>query len=209
MSQPPKTGALAPVKAFEQDFGWRNTPKINFAPQRKPLPISPLDAALIATLLIVALLAYWMYDGLLQNARQDVETRTREVETVQQAISAKESQTRQAADRVATKTAENQRIQEQDAVVNEVYDQFTGKRPQWHAALQQLLLAESEGFQLVSVEAQGSPAQFRIQANSEDSQAEAAFITRLRATDVLELSGFKALDGDQRTGNYSGTVSLK
>lgn len=205
----PSDGATAP-----QEFGWRSTPKINFAPERRSIPFSPVIALLAVVLLIGALGALTVY-GWLQDAEAESLAASGRLEAVQRAL----AQERAATDDVAVKTGaideEIKQVERQSAGVIEVYNRLTQKRPNWTVAAQALLRADSETFRIYSLEANPPstvdvPAQINLSATAAGTDTIGAFLNHMAGVDdFLELASWNtALTSSNRTV-LEAVVNLK
>ena len=136
--------------AVPQELGWRNTPRINFAPERRLFPFSPVIAILVAVLIIEALVALTFF-GRLQDARADALAANDTLESVQRALRQEQAATDDVTEKIADISEEIDQIEQQSAGAFEIYNRLTQKRPEWAAALQALLQASSTVFRIYSL----------------------------------------------------------
>ena len=152
MTDGPQTGAATADEVISQEFGWRNTPRINFAPERRLIPFSPVFAILVAVLAIEALVALTFF-GRLQDARAEALAVNGTLENVQRALQQERAATDDVTDRVADIDGEIAQVEQQSAGAIEIYNRLTQRRPEWAAALQALLRANSPEFRIFSLAA--------------------------------------------------------
>lgn len=176
-----------------QELGWRNTPKINFAPERRIFPFSPVIAILVAVLIIEALVALTFF-GRLQDARADALSANDTLESVQRALRQERAATDDVTDKIEDISEEIARTEQQSAGAFEIYNRLTQRRPEWAAALQALLRANSPDFRIFSLAANppakvGSPAQINLTATASGAHTVSIFLDYMEELqDFLELA---------------------
>ena len=178
-----------------QEFGWRNTPKINFAPERRIFPFSPVIAILVVVLLIEVFGALTVY-GRLQDAQAEALAANERFESVQRALQQERAATDDVVVQIRHIDEEIKRIEQQSADAIEIYNRLTQKRPEWAAALQALLQANSIDFRIYSLAANppamvGSPAQINLSATATGAHTVGIFLDYMDTVDeLLELASW-------------------
>ena len=196
------------------ELGWRNTPKINFAPERRILPFSPVIAILVAVLIIEVLVALSFY-GRLQDARDEALSASDTLESVQRAVQQERAATEDVTDRVKDISEEIARIEQQSAGAFEVYNRLTQRRPEWAAALQALLRANSPDFRIFSLAASpparvGSPAQINLTATASGAHTVSIFLDYMdELQDFLELASWNTSQTSDNRTLLEAVVNLK
>ena len=200
--------------AVLQELGWRNTPRINFAPERRIFPFSPVIAMLVAVLIIEALVALTFF-GRLQDARADALSANDTLESVQRAVRQERAATDDVTDRVEGISEEIARIEQQSAGAFEVYNRLTQRRPEWAAALQALLRANSPDFRIFSLAASpparvGSPAQINLTATASGAHTVSIFLDYMdELQDFLELASWNTSQTSDDRTLFEAVVNLK
>lgn len=183
----------SPADPALQELGWRNTPKINFAPERRIFPFSPAIALLVAILLIEAFGALTVF-GRLQDAQAEAVAANDRLDNVQRALRQERAATDDVTQKIADIDEEIKRIELQSAGAIEIYNRLTQKRPEWAAALQALLQANSPDFRIFSLAAKppaivGSPAQINLTATASGAHTVGIFLDYMEdLSDFLELA---------------------
>ena len=197
-----------------QEFGWRNTPRINFAPERRLFPFSPVIAILVVVLLIEVFGALTVY-GRLQDARAESLAANDRLETVQRTLTQERAATDDVTDKIADIDEEIRQIEQQSAAAVEIYNRLTQRRPEWAAALQALLQADNVDFRIYSLGAKppamvGSPAQINLTATASGAHTVGIFLDYMEGVDdFLELASWnKSLSSEGRT-LLEAVVNLK
>ena len=200
--------------AVLQELGWRNTPKINFAPERRIFPFSPVIALLVAVLIIEVLVALTFF-GRLQDARAEALSASDTLESVQRAVRQERAATEDVTDRVEDISEEIARIEQQSAGAFEVYNRLTQRRPEWAAALQALLRANSPDFRIFSLAASpparvGSPAQINLTATASGAHTVSIFLDYMdELQDFLELASWNTSQTSDNRTLLEAVVNLK
>ena len=200
--------------AVLQELGWRNTPKINFAPERRIFPFSPVIALLVAVLIIEVLVALTFF-GRLQDARADALSANDTLESVQRAVRQERAATEDVTDRVEDISEEIARIEQQSAGAFEIYNRLTQRRPEWAAALQALLRANSPDFRIFSLAASppakvGSPAQINLTATASGAHTVSIFLDYMdELQDFLELASWNTSQTSDNRTLLEAVVNLK
>ena len=200
--------------AVLQELGWRNTPKINFAPERRIFPFSPVIALLVAVLIIEVLVALTFF-GRLQDARADALSASDTLESVQRAVRQERAATEDVTDRVEDISEEIARIEQQSAGAFEIYNRLTQRRPEWAAALQALLRANSPDFRIFSLAASppakvGSPAQINLTATASGAHTVSIFLDYMdELQDFLELASWNTSQTSDNRTLLEAVVNLK
>lgn len=197
-----------------QELGWRNTPRINFAPERRIFPFSPVIALLVVILLIEVLVALTFY-GRLQDAQAEALAANDRLDTVQRALQQERATTDDVIAQIADIDEEIKQIEQQSAGAIEIYNRLTQRRPEWAAGLQALLQAGSPDFQIYSLAANppdtvGSPAQIALSATATGAHTVGIFLDYMEGVDdLLELDSWNtSLDSEGKT-LLEGVVNLK
>ena len=197
-----------------QELGWRNTPKINFAPERRIFPFSPVIAILVAVLIIEALVALTFF-GRLQDARADALSANDTLESVQRALRQERAATDDVTDKIEDISEEIARIEQQSAGAFEIYNRLTQRRPEWAAALQALLRANSPDFRIFSLAANppamvGSPAQINLTATASGAHTVSIFLDYMEELqDFLELANLSTSQTSDDRTLLEAVVNLK
>ena len=197
-----------------QELGWRNTPKINFAPERRIFPFSPVIAILVAVLIIEALVALTFF-GRLQDARADALSANDTLESVQRALRQERAATDDVTERIEDISEEIARVEQQSAGAFEVYNRLTQRRPEWAAALQALLRANSPDFRIFSLAATppakvGSPAQINLTATASGAHTVSIFLDYMEELqDFLELASWNTSQTSDNRTLLEAVVNLK
>ena len=197
-----------------QELGWRNTPKINFAPERRLFPFSPVIALLIVVLLIEAFGALTVF-GLLQDARSESLAANDRLETVQRALSQEQAATNDVTEKIADVGEEIRQVEQQSADAIEIYNRLTQKRPEWAAALQALLQASGPDFLIYSLAANppttvGSPAQINLTASASGAHRVGIFLDYMEdVDDFLELDSWNTSQTSEGRTLLEAVVNLK
>ncbi len=200
--------------AVSQELGWRNTPRINFAPERRLFPFSPVIAILVAALIIEALVALTFF-GRLQDARADALAANDTLESVQRALRQEQAATDDVMDKIADISEEIDRIEQQSAGAFEIYNRLTQRRPEWAAALQALLRANSPDFRIFSLAASppamvGSPAQINLTATASGTHTVSIFLDYMdELQDFLELASWNTSQTSDNRTLLEAVVNLK
>ena len=200
--------------AVPQELGWRNTPRINFAPERRLLPFSPVIAVLVAVLIIEALVALTFF-GRLQDARADALAANDTLESVQRALRQEQAATDDVTGKIADISEEIDRIEQQSAGAFEIYNRLTQRRPEWAAALQALLRANSPDFRIFSLAASppamvGSPAQINLTATASGTHTVSIFLDYMdELQDFLELASWNTSQTSDNRTLLEAVVNLK
>ena len=197
-----------------QEFVWRNTPRINFAPERRIFPFSPVIALLVVILLIEALGALTVY-GRLQDAQAEALAATDRLENVQRALDQERAATDDVAVKIEEINEEIKQVEQQSADVIEVYNRLTQKRPEWAAAIQALLQADSNDFRLYNLMATppatvGMPAHINLSATAAAAAAIGGFLDYMAAVDdFLDLASWNTTLSSADTTRLEAVVNLK
>ena len=214
MRDGPQTPVQSGGDPILQEFSWRNTPRINFAPERRLFPFSPVIAILAVILVIVALVALTAY-GRLQDAQAEALAANERLESVQRALQQERAATDDVVVQIRHIDEEIKRIEQQSADAIEIYNRLTQRRPEWAAALQALLQANSIDFRIYSLAANppamvGSPAQINLSATATGAHTVGIFLDYMEGVDdFLELASWnKSLSSEGRT-LLKAVVNLK
>lgn len=199
-----------------EEFGWRNTPKINLVLERRTIPFSPVTALLLVVLLIVAAGAWNVYARvqdreaeaadaavLLEQARQRQRDALQELERARAEAEEVEAEVR-AVD------AQIEEIEKQDAGVIEVYTQLTRKRPEWAVTVQALLQTDSSEFHIERLSAR-LPDKIVLEATAADSVAiHRDFLTYMNSvSDFLERGDISVEQSEDGSVTFEAVVGLK
>ena len=197
-----------------QEFGWRNTPKINFAPERRLFPFSTVTALLVVILFIEALVVLTFY-GRLQDAQAEALAANDWLDTVQRALQQERAATDDVTEKIADIGEEIKQVEQQSAGAIEIYNRLTQRRPEWAAALQALLQANSPDFRIYSLGANppamvGSPAQINLSATASGAHTVGIFLDYMEdVDDFLDLASWNtSLTSEDRT-LLEAVVNLK
>ena len=178
-----------------QEFGWRNTPRINFAPERRIFPFSPVIALLVVILLVEVLIALTFY-GRLQDARAEALTANDRLVSVERALQQERAATADVAAKIEDIEEEIKQTEQQSADAIEIYNRLTQRRPEWAAALQALLQADNIDFRIYSLAANppavvGSSAQINLSATATGAHTVGIFLDYMETVDeLLELASW-------------------
>ena len=213
-----KDGSQANMRTSDaavlQELGWRNTPKINFAPERRIFPFSPVIAILAVVLIIEALVALTFF-GRLQDARAEALAANDTLASVQRALKQEQAATDDVTDKIADISEEIDRIEQQSAGAFEIYNRLTQRRPEWAAALQALLRANSPDFRIFSLAANppamvGSPAQINLTATASGAHTVSIFLDYMEELqDFLELASWNTSQTSDNRTLLEAVVNLK
>lgn len=213
-----KDGSQANMRTSDaavlQELGWRNTPKINFAPERHIFPFSPVIAILAVVLIIEALVALTFF-GRLQDARAEALAANDTLASVQRALKQEQAATDDVTDKIADISEEIDRIEQQSAGAFEIYNRLTQRRPEWAAALQALLRANSPDFRIFSLAANppamvGSPAQINLTATASGAHTVSIFLDYMEELqDFLELASWNTSQTSDNRTLLEAVVNLK
>lgn len=197
-----------------EEFGWRNTPRINFAPERRLFPFSPI-IALLVVILIIELFGALTFYGRLQDARAEALAANDTLETVQRALRQERAATDDVTDKVGDIEEEIQQIEQQSAGAIEIYNRLTQRRPEWAAALQALLRANSPDFRIISLAANppaivGEPAQINLTATASGSHTVGIFLDYMEGLeDFLDLASWNISQSSDNRTLFEAVVNLK
>jgi len=200
--------------AVVQELGWRNTPKINFAPERRIFPFSPVIALLVAVLIIEVLVALTFF-GQLQDARAEALSANDTLESVQRTLRQERAATDDVTDKIEDISEEIARIEQQSAGAFEVYNRLTHRRPEWAAALQALLRANSRDFRIFSLAASppvkvGSSAQIKLTATASGAHTVSIFLDYMEELqDFLDLASWNTSQTSDNRTLLEAVVNLK
>ena len=200
--------------AILPELGWRNTPKINFAPERRIFPFSPVIALLVAVLLIEAFGALTFY-GRLQDARAEALAANDRLDTVQRALQQERAATEDVIDKIGDIGGEIGQIEQQSAGAIEIYNRLTQRRPEWAAALQALLRANSPDFRIFSLAANppalaGSPAQISLTATASGAHTVGIFLDYMEGLeDFLGLASWNISQTSDNRTIFEAVVNIK
>ena len=197
-----------------QEFGWRNTPRINFAPERRLFPFSPL-IALFAVILVIEILAALTFYGRLQDAQTEALTATDRLVSVERALQQERAATDDVAAKIQDIEEEIKQTEQQSAGAIEIYNRLTQRRPEWAAALQALLQADNIDFRIYSLAANspamvGSPAQINLSASASGAHTVGIFLDYMETVDdFLELASWNTSLTSEDRIVFEALVSLK
>ena len=214
MTGEPQAHTQSPAEPALQELGWRNTPKINFAPERRIFPFSPVIALLVAILLIEAFGALTVY-GRLQDAQAEALAANDRLNTVQRALQQERAATDDVTEKIADVGEEIKRIEQQSADAIEIYNRLTQKRPEWAAALQALLQANSLDFRIYSLAANSpamveSPAQINLSATASGAHTVGIFLDYMEdVDDFLDLASWNTSLTSEDRILFEAVVNLK
>ncbi len=200
--------------AVPQELGWRNTPRINFAPERRLFPFSPVIAILVAVLIIEALVALTFF-GRLQEARADALAANDTLESVQRALRQEQAATDDVTDKIADISEEIDRVEQQSAGAFEIYNRLTQRRPEWAAALQALLQASSTDFRIYSLAANppakaDSVARITLSATATGADTVGGFLDYMAGmSDFLDLASWNTTLTSTEKTLFEAVVDLK
>ena len=214
MTDVPRANVAQADDVIPQEFGWRNTPRINFAPERRLFPFSPLIAVLVIVLIIEALVALTFF-GRLQDARSEALAANDTLENVQRALQQERAATDDVTEKIADIGEEIRQIERESAGAIEIYNRLTQKRPEWAAALQALLRANSPEFRIFSLAANppalvGSPAQINLTATATGSHTVGIFLDYMEGLEeFLELASWNISQTSDNRTLFEAVVNLK
>ena len=197
-----------------EKFGWRNTPRINFAPERRLFPFSPIIALLVVVLIIEIFGALTFYVRL-QDARAEALAANDTLATVQRALTQERAATDDVTDKLGDIEEEIKQIEQQSAGAIEIYNRLTQKRPEWAAALQALLRANSPDFRIFSLAASppalvGSPAQINLSATASGSHTVGIFLDYMEGLEeFLDLASWNISKTTDNRTLFEAVVNLK
>ena len=197
-----------------QEFGWRNTPRINFAPERRLFPFSPL-IALFAVILVIEILAALTFYGRLQDAQTEALTANDRLVSVERALQQERAATDDVAAKIQDIEEEIKQTEQQSAGAIEIYNRLTQKRPEWAAALQALLRANSSEFRIYTLAANppdvvDSPAQINLTATATGAHTVGIFLDYMEGLeDFLDLASWNASPSSDNRTLFKAVVNLK
>ncbi len=197
-----------------QEFGWRNTPRINFAPERRRIRFS-LWVAILALILFVEALGALTVFARLQAAQAEALNANDRLDTVQRALNQERAATDDVEAKIKSVGEEIMQIEQQSAGVIEVYNRLTQQRPEWAAALQALMQADSAEFWIYRLDANppdkaGSPAQIGISATANGADTIGDFLSYMEdKRDFLDLASWNTALTSADTTMFEAVVDLK
>ena len=214
MNEEPRNAMVPVSDPALQEFGWRNTPRINFAPERRIIPTSPL-VALILILLLIEVVSVPVVYGRLRSAQDEALAAKDRLENVERALRQEVAATDEVRARIGEIDEEINQVVQQSAGAFEVYNRVTQNRPDWAASLQALLQADSEDFRINRLEANStgsvdSPSQINLSATAAGANTIGGFLDYMGAVDdFLDLASWNtALTSSSRT-TLDAVVNLK
>ena len=214
MTDDPRANEAQAAAVIPQEFGWRNTPRINFAPERRLFPFSPLVAVLVVVLVIEALVALTFF-GRLQDARAEALAANDTLENVQRALQQERAATDDVTAKIADINEEISQVAQQSAGAIEIYNRLTQKRPEWAAALQALLRANSPDFRIFSLAANppalvGSPPQINLTATASGAHTVGIFLDYMEGLEeFLDLASWNTSQTAENRTLFEAVVNLK
>lgn len=214
MTDDPRANEAQAADVIPQEFGWRNTPRINFAPERRLFPFSPLVAVLVVVLVIEALVALTFF-GRLQDARAEALAANDTLENVQRALQQERAATDDVTAKIADINEEISQVAQQSAGAIEIYNRLTQKRPEWAAALQALLRANSPDFRIFSLAANppalvGSPPQINLTATASGAHTVGIFLDYMEGLEeFLDLASWNTSQTAENRTLFEAVVNLK
>lgn len=214
MTDDPRANMAQAAAVIPQEFGWRNTPRINFAPERRLFPFSPLVAVLVVVLVIEALVALTFF-GRLQDARAEALAANDTLENVQRALQQERAATDDVTAKIADINEEISQVAQQSAGAIEIYNRLTQKRPEWAAALQALLRANSPDFRIFSLAANppamvGSPPQINLTATASGAHTVGIFLDYMEGLEeFLDLASWNTSQTAENRTLFEAVVNLK
>lgn len=214
MTDDPRANVAQAADVIPQEFGWRNTPRINFAPERRLFPFSPLVAVLVVVLVIEALVALTFF-GRLQDARAEALAANDTLENVQRALQQERAATDDVTEKIADINEEISQVAQQSAGAIEIYNRLTQKRPEWAAALQALLRANSPDFRIFSLAANppalvGSPPQINLTATASGAHTVGIFLDYMEGLEeFLDLASWNTSQTAENRTLFEAVVNLK
>lgn len=214
MTDDPRANVAQAADVTPQEFGWRNTPRINFAPERRLFPFSPLVAVLVVVLVIEALVALTFF-GRLQDARAEALAANDTLENVQRALQQERAATDDVTAKIADINEEISQVAQQSAGAIEIYNRLTQKRPEWAAALQALLRANSPDFRIFSLAANppalvGSPPQINLTATASGAHTVGIFLDYMEGLEeFLDLASWNTSQTAENRTLFEAVVNLK
>lgn len=214
MNEEPRNAMVPVGDQAQQEFGWRNTPRINFAPERRIVPASPLIALILVFLLIEAVSVPIIY-GRLQSAQDEARSAKDRLENVERALRQEVAATDDVRARIGEIDEEINQVVQESAGAFEVYNRLTQNRPDWAASLQALLQADSEDFRINRLEVNSpasvaSPSQINLSATAGGANTIGGFLDYMGAVDdFLDLASWNtALTSSNKT-TLDAVVNLK
>ena len=214
MTDDPRANVAQAADVIPQEFGWRNTPRINFAPERRLFPFSPLVAVVVVVLVIEALVALTFF-GRLQDARAEALAANDTLENVQRALQQERAATDDVTAKIADINEEISQVAQQSAGAIEIYNRLTQKRPEWAAALQALLRANSPDFRIFSLAANppalvGSPPQINLTATASGAHTVGIFLDYMEGLEeFLDLASWNTSQTAENRTLFEAVVNLK
>jgi Tfp pilus assembly protein PilN len=179
----------------QQEFGWRNVPKINLLPERRSYRLSPVIVLLVVVLIAEAVAAQVLY-GQLRAEELAVIDANHTLNQAQQALSAEQSATDREALTVVVLDQQIAEIEAQDAVILDAYTQLAQPRPEWAATLQALLQADNADFLLNKLTADPSGT-IELSATATGPDGIREFLTHMASvSDILSLADWDSEQGD-------------
>lgn len=179
----------------QQEFGWRNVPKINLMPERRSYRLSPVIVLLVVVLLAEAVAAQVLF-GQLRAEEETTITATHQLNQAQQALSAERSATDREALNVVALEQQIVEIETQDAIILDAYTQLAQPRPEWAATLQALLQADNADFRLNKLAAD-PPGTITLSAIATGPDGIRDFLTHMGSvSDILSLADWDSEQGD-------------
>ena len=197
-----------------QEFGWRNTPRINFAPERRIIPASPL-VVLILVLLLIEVLSVPIVYGRLRSAQDEALSAKDRLENVERTLRQEVAATDDVIARIGEIDEEINQVVQQSAGVFEVYNRLTQNRPDWAASLQALLQADSEDFRINRLETNSpasvdSPSQINLSATAAGTDTIGGFLDYMGAVDdFLDLASWNTARTSSNKITLDAVVNLK
>ena len=214
MNEEPRNALLPVDDPSLQEFGWRNTPRINFAPERRVVPTSPF-VVLVLILLLIEVVSVPIIYGRLRSAQDEALAAKDRLENVEGVLRQELAATDDVTARIGEVNEEINQVVQQSAGVFEVYNRLTQHRPDWAASLQALLQADSEEFRINRLEANApasveSPSQINLSATAAGANTIGGFLDYMGAVDdFLDLASWNtALTSSNRT-TLDAVVNLK
>ena len=153
--------------------------------------------------------------GRLQDARADALAANDTLESVQRALRQEQAATDDVTEKIADISEEIDRIEQQSAGAFEIYNRLTQRRPEWAAALQALLRANSPDFRIFSLAASppamvGSPAQINLTATASGTHTVSIFLDYMdELQDFLELASWNTSQTSDNRTLLEAVVNLK
>ena len=173
-----------------------------------------MTALLVVILFIEALVVLTFY-GRLQDAQAEALAANDWLDTVQRALQQERAATDDVTEKIADIGEEIKQVEQQSADAIEIYNRLTQRRPEWAAALQALLQANSPDFRIYSLAANppamvGSPAQIYLSATASGAHTVGIFLDYMEdVDDFLDLASWNtSLTSEDRT-LLEAVVNLK